>query len=203
VIQESPAFDVSHLPSEALGHRAPLWWGILLGVAIETTGFAIIWAIYLYLRMQEATWPPWRWSAPDLVIGSISTVVILATAVPMFLIDRAAKRFDQARVRFLFVVFFGLTLVALAVRVWEFVGLQVKWDSNAYGSIVWAMLTLHTVHIVTSVGEAAILAAYLFVRPLDLKHVLDVEVTAIYWYFVVASWIPTFILLYLGPHILN
>ena len=155
------------------------------------------------LTYAGSYWPPWRWSAPDLLIGSVSTVVILATALPMFLMDRAAKRFDQARVRLLFVVFFALTVVALAVRVWEFVGLQVKWDSNAYGSIVWAMLTLHTVHIVTSVAEASILAAYLFVRPLDLKRVLDVEVTAVYWYFVVASWIPTFILLYLGPHILN
>ena len=70
--------------------------------------------------------------------------------------------------------------------------MQVKWDSNAYGSVVWAMLTLHTVHIVTSVAEASILAAYLFVRPLDLKRVLDVEVTAVYWYFVVGFVDPDF-----------
>jgi len=169
-IQENPALDVSHLPTTALGNRAPLWWGILLAIAIETTGFAIVWSVYLYLRMQEATWPPWRWSAPDLLAGSVSTLVILATAIPMYLTDRAAKAHDLKRVRSLLVIFFATTLLAGAVRIWEFVGLQVKWDSNAYGSIVWAMLTLHTVHIVTSVGETAILAAYLFVRPLDEKH---------------------------------
>ena len=53
--------------------------------------FAIVWATYLYLRMQEATWPPWRWSAPDLMIGAISTVAILATAVPMYLLDKEPR----------------------------------------------------------------------------------------------------------------
>ena len=47
------------------------------------------------------------------------------------------------------------------------------------------------------------LTVYVFIRPLDERHALDLEVTALYWYFVVGSWIPTAILLYLGPHILN
>jgi cytochrome c oxidase subunit III len=153
--------------------------------------------------MQEATWPPWRWSAPDALIGSISTVVIVATAVPMMLIAKAAKRMEAERVRRLIALFFGVCAIACVVRVWEFVGLQVKWDSNAYGSVVWAMLTLHTVHLVTSIAEAGILALYVFIRPLDERHAVDWEVTALYWYFVVGSWIPNAALLYLGPHILN
>ncbi len=202
-IQENPAIDVSHLPTTQFGHHEPLWWGVLLAVVIETTGFALVWSTYLYLRMQEATWPPWRWSAPDVLIGSISTVVILATALPMMLIAKAAKRLEEERVRRLIILFFGVCAIACAVRVWEFIGLQVKWDSNAYGSIVWAMLTLHTVHLVTSIAEAGILAMYVFIRPLDERHAVDWEVTALYWYFVVGSWIPNAVLLYLGPHILN
>jgi cytochrome c oxidase subunit III len=202
-MRESVALDVSHLPTCAFGHRDPLWWGIVLAIAIETTGFAIAWATYLYLRMQEATWPPWGWSAPNLMVGAISTAVILATAVPMYLLDKESKRMNVSRVRFLLIVFYAISLVACAIRVWEFIALQVKWDSNAYGSIVWALLTLHTVHLVTSLAEAAILAVYIFIRPMDERHALDLEVTALYWYFVVGSWIPNAILLYLGPHILN
>ena len=130
-IQENPAIDVSHLPTTQFGHHEPLWWGVLLAVVIETTGFALVWSTYLYLRMQEATWPPWRWSAPDVLIGSISTVVILATALPMMLIAKAAKRLEEERVRRLIILFFGVCAIACAVRVWEFIGLQVKWDSNA------------------------------------------------------------------------
>jgi cytochrome c oxidase subunit III len=202
-VPQIPAIDVSHLPTSAFGHKEPLWWGIVLAITIETTAFAIAWSTYLYLRMQEATWPPWPWSAPDVMIGSISTAVILSTGVPMLLMSKAAKRMDQARIRLLLILFFTLCAVACGVRVWEFTALQVKWDSNAYGSIVWALLTTHTVHLLSSIAETGILAAYLFVRPMDPKHALDVEVSALYWYFVVGSWIPNFLFLYLGPHILN
>ncbi len=152
-IRESVALDVSHLPTCAFGHRDPLWWGIILAIAIETTAFAIGWATYLYLRMQEATWPPWGWSTPNLLIGAISTIAILASGVPMYLLDKESKRMDVRRVRFLLIVFYAISLVVCAIRVWEFIALQVKWDSNAYGSIVWALLTLHTVHVVTSMAE--------------------------------------------------
>jgi cytochrome c oxidase subunit 3 len=202
-IRESVALDVSHLPTCAFGHRDPLWWGIILAIAIETTAFAIGWATYLYLRMQEATWPPWGWSTPNLLIGALSTIAILASGVPMYLLDKESKRMDVRRVRFLLIVFYAISLVVCAVRVWEFIALQVKWDSNAYGSIVWALLTLHTVHVVTSMAEGLTLTVYVFLRPLDDRHALDLEVTAVYWYFVVASWIPNAILIYLGPHILN
>jgi cytochrome c oxidase subunit III len=202
-IREAAALDVSNLPSAGFGHHEPLWWGVLLGVAIETTAFAILWSSYLYLRMQEATWPPWRWSAPDLTLGIVSTLVLLASAVPMWLMDRAAKQFQAERVRLMMVLFYVVAFIACLVRYWEFVGLQVKWDSNAYGSIVWAMLTMHTVHILSAMAETSMLTVYLFKRPLEPKQALDVEVGAVYWYFVVASWIPNFALLYLGPHILN
>jgi heme/copper-type cytochrome/quinol oxidase subunit 3 len=202
-IRQIRAIDVSHLPTSAFGHKEPLWWGILLAIAIESTAFAIAWSTYLYLRMQEATWPPWRWSAPDLVIGSISTVAVLATWAPMLLLSKAARQMDQKRIRMLLIVFFALCAVACGVRAWEFTALQVKWDSNAYGSIVWALLTTHTLHLASSIAETGILAAYLFQRPLEPKYALDMQVSALYWYFVVGSWIPNFILLYLGPHILN
>ena len=113
-IRESVALDVSHLPTCAFGHRDPLWWGIILAIAIETTAFAIGWATYLYLRMQEATWPPWGWSEPNLMIGAISTVAILASGVPMYLLDKESKRMDVRRVQFLLIVFYAISLVVCA-----------------------------------------------------------------------------------------
>lgn len=198
-----PAIDVSHLPHVSFGHREPLWWGVVLAIVIEATGFALVWATFLYLRMQEATWPPWRWAPPNLTAGLVSTAIIAASAFPMRIVEKAAKSFDRAKVRFWLVVFFGVALLACGVRVWEFVVVGVKWDSNAYGSAVWAMLVLHTVHILTSIADIGLAAAYVFIEDLDDHRALDLEVNGLYWYFVVGSWIPTFTLLYLGPHLLN
>ena len=77
---ESPAFDVSHLPTARSAIMSHCGGGSCSPLSSRRQAFAIVWSTYLYLRMQEATWPPWRWSAPDVLIGSISTVVILATA---------------------------------------------------------------------------------------------------------------------------
>ena len=39
--------------------------------------------------------------------------------------------------------------VALAIRGYEFANLNVRWDANAYGSILWVILGLHTTHLAT------------------------------------------------------
>lgn len=77
-----------------------------------------------------------------------------------------------------------------------------KWDSNAYGSIVWSILTLHTLHFVSSMAETGIIAAYVITHPLDPKHALDLHVGAVYWYFVAISVLPVYVFIYLGPYLL-
>jgi len=195
--------SVAHLPKTLYGHKAPLWWGILLALTVESTVFVLMFACLFYLRLQEATWPPWGWSSPKTIYGTISLIVILLTAWPQYRIDVNARRLDRPSVIRMLVLFFAICAIALAVRTYEFIGLQVKWDSNAYGSIIWGLLTLHTVHLVTSILETGITATYVFIRPLDERHALDLHVGAVYWYFVVASFIPVYIFIYLAPYFLN
>lgn len=202
-IPQHVSFTVAHLPTTEFGHRAPLWWGVMLAIFIEGTLLALLLTTLLYLRMQEATWPPWRWSAPETTYGTIATLLLLASAWPMFRVEVNARRLNQKAARKQLIIFFAVCVAILPVRVLEFYGLQVKWDSNAYGSITWALLAFHTLHLVSSIAETGIIAAYTFLRPLDKKHALDLEVTALYWYFVVGGWIPIYVLLYLGPHFLN
>jgi heme/copper-type cytochrome/quinol oxidase subunit 3 len=202
-LETRPALDVAHLPTTLFLDKSLLWWGILLALTVESTVFVLMFASLFYLRLQEATWPPWAWSAPKTIYGTVSLAVILLTAWPQRRIDIDARRLDRARVIRMLVLFFGICAFALVIRAYEFIGLQVKWDSNAYGSIIWGLLTLHTVHFLTSVVDTGIIAAYVFNRPLDPKHALDLHVGAVYWYFVVFSFIPVYILIYFGPYLLN
>jgi hypothetical protein len=72
------------------------------------------------------------------------------------------------------------------VRGFEFAALNVRWDSNAYGSVVWLLLGLHTTHIVTDLIDSIVLAVLFFTGPLDGKRYVDVSENSFYWYFVVA-----------------
>ncbi|HEV7518004.1 MAG TPA: hypothetical protein VGR07_17025, partial [Thermoanaerobaculia bacterium] len=50
--------DVSELPTVVFGSRAPLWWGLIGMIAIESTMFALLVVTYYYLRGNAQVWPP-------------------------------------------------------------------------------------------------------------------------------------------------
>jgi cytochrome c oxidase subunit III len=91
--------------------------------------------------------------------------------------------------------------VFLGVRVFEYGALNCRWDTNAYGSIVWVLLSLHTVHLLTDFVDTVVLEAVLFYKPTS-KRFVDVSENAMYWYFVVLSWIPIYVVIYFGPYLL-
>ena len=57
----------------------------------------------------------------------------------------------------LVMVAFGIA--PLVLRFYEFPAMHVRWDSNAYGSIVWTLLGLHLTHLITDLGDTIVLAS--------------------------------------------
>ena len=49
--------DVSALPTWAFGSKSPMWWGTLGYILIETSGFGLGIASYLYLAQKAQEWP--------------------------------------------------------------------------------------------------------------------------------------------------
>jgi len=89
----------------------------------------------------------------------------------------------------------------LVLRGFEFTTLNVMWYANAYGSIVWLLLGLHTTHLVTDAVDTAVLVALLYRGPFEGKRLVDTSENAIYWYFVVLSWLPIYAVVYLVPRV--
>jgi heme/copper-type cytochrome/quinol oxidase subunit 3 len=103
------------------------------------------------------------------------------------------------RARWWLVVCLLLALVFLVVRAFEFAALNVSWYTNAYGSVVWLLLGLHTTHLITDTVDTAVLAVLLFTGPMEGKRFVDVSENAVYWYFVVLSWLPIYAVIYGAP----
>jgi cytochrome c oxidase subunit 3 len=78
---------------------------------------------------------------------------------------------------------------------------SVKWDHDAYGSIVWMLLGLHTTHIVTDFLDSLVLAVLMFTGPIEERRFIDVEENAVYWYFVVLAWLPIYGVIYWAPRL--
>jgi heme/copper-type cytochrome/quinol oxidase subunit 3 len=56
--------------------------------------------------------------------------------------------------------------------------------------------------LIASTLENVLLALLMRLGPVERKHFVDVNVNAVYWYFVVLAWLPIYIILYFGPHLL-
>lgn len=196
-LQPQFAGDLAHLPTTAFGHRSLTWWGIIGFMLVEGCFFALTIAAYFYLMAQEQTWPPAPFLRPNWVAGTLFTLVILASEIPNTIIKRAAEHGRLREVRKLLLVMVGIGLVLLIIRAFEFASLNVMWYDNAYGSIVWALLVLHTTHILTDWGDTVVLAALMHTRHgIAGRRFVDVSENALYWRFVWLAWLPIYFLLY-------
>jgi cytochrome c oxidase subunit 3 len=194
------ALDVSPLPDYGFGHRSLLWWATASMMVIEGTVFALVLVSYFYLKGRAPHWPP-SGSGPDLRWGTLNTVLLIASCVPNALAKSAAERFDLGKVRLWMAVCLVFGLAFNIVRALEFTVLNVRWDSNAYGSVVWVLLGFHTTHVVTDFLDTGVLAALIFAGPIDDHRFVDVSENALYWYFVVLAWLPIYAVIYFAPRI--
>jgi cytochrome c oxidase subunit III len=194
------AIDVSPLPTFAFGKRSVLWWATIGMIAIEGTVFALMIAAYIYLKWREPHWPP-SVSPPGLFWGTVTTIVVLVSAIPNELARRAAMRLDTRHTQIWITASTVLAAVFCVTRAFEFMSLNVWWDTNAYGSVVWTLLGLHTAHVLTDTVDTGFLSVVMFTGPLDANRFVDVAENAMYYYFVIASWLPIYALLYFGPRL--
>jgi cytochrome c oxidase subunit I+III len=195
---EKRVLDVSALPSYVFSYRSIMWWGTLGVVAIESTVFALAIVCYFYLRALSQAWPLGV-APPSLAPGIVNTVILLASCIPNQWTKRAAEAHDLGKVRIGLVACIAFAVAFLIVRIFEFRALNVSWDTNAYGSIVWLLLGLHTVHLLTDFGDTLVLAVLMFTGPLEGRRFVDVAENAVYWNFVVAAWLPIYAVLYWAP----
>jgi cytochrome c oxidase subunit 3 len=194
--------DVSALPTLVFGSRAPSWWGIVCFMAVESTSLAICVATYFYLSKNFSAWPPEDTLPPSLLVPTISLIALLASNGLALAMDRAAKEMNFGRVRFLLVVATITGVALFCLRLFEFRSLNTSWDSNAYGSIIWAIMGLHSSLLLMEVMETGGLAlVYLFGKA-QPKHFGHASENAIYWMFSTLSWVPLYAIIFWGPKLL-
>jgi cytochrome c oxidase subunit I+III len=193
--------DVSGLPSYKFSHHSLMWWGLMGMIAIEGTVFALAIMAYLYFWSQAQSWPL-SVGPPDLLWGTLNVAILLVSILPNHWTKKAAEDGDERKMAIGLVACLVFGVVLLGVRALEFTALNVGWQTNAYGSIVWVILGLHTVHLLTDVYDTGVLAAlFLSGKPLEGKRHVDVSENAMYWYFVVYTWIPIYAMIYWFPRL--
>jgi len=195
---ETVVGDLSTLPDHNFGSTSLGWWGVVGFMLIEGMGFVLAIGAYYYLLANEHAWPPGQ-PAPSLEWGTAFAVVGLLSEIPNQWVKKRAERYDLAAVRAGLLLMTAIGVALLALRAMEFTALHVRWDQNAYGSIVWALLALHTLHMATDVYDSGVLAALSFTRHFDGRKFSDAADNALYWHFIVWSWVVLYAVVYWTP----
>jgi cytochrome c oxidase subunit 3 len=194
--------DVSGLPRATFGHRSMMWWGTLGFIAIEGSTLFICVVSYFYLRRNFSTWPPEHVLRPALLIPTIQAGLMVLSNFPMASVDRAARRMDLRGVRTGMVICSVLAIVMTILRWFEFKSLNVRWDSNAYGSAAWATLTSHGTLLLLETAETIAFTVLMFRGPLEERDLAGASDNALYWYFMSGVWIPLYVVIFLSPYLM-
>jgi heme/copper-type cytochrome/quinol oxidase subunit 3 len=130
------------------------------------------------------------------------TILILLSEIPNTMIKKAAHERNVAAVRLLMPVIVAVGVLLLVIRGFEFNNLNCRWTDDAYASIIWALLLLHTTHILTDWVDTIVLWA-LMMTPLghDGRRLVDTDENSLYWRYVWLLWLPIYLMIYWVPRL--
>lgn len=193
--------SVSGLPSEVHGSQNITWWGALLGEFIE--GFVLVLAVFawFYLRHLSPNWPPLHTALPSLGVPTLNLLLMGLSVLPAWWAWRAARRSDRFQTALGLAGHCLIGTAILVLRYFEMRALHVRWDTNAYGSLGWSILFAHGYMALFDIfNTLGLLLICLRMQP-EEKHYVDVTENSFFWYFVLATWLPLYLLIFVGPRL--
>lgn len=193
--------DVSGLPSIAFGRSNTTWLANVFYMMIEGTMFALVIASYFYLRTRASEWPPSQ-NVPYLWYGVANAAVFLLSLVPARYAQKVAPEGKRSAIRFALLALAAFAIVNMVLRGFELANLNCRWYENAYGSVVWALIGLHTGHLITEFIETTTILCISFTDKMEGTRLADVAINSDYWYFVVVSGIIIDFVIYGGARLL-
>lgn len=190
------------LPSLVNGSRNVGWWGIVFLILIEVVVFTALIASYFYLRSGAPAWPAGGIEPPELLLPTINTVILLACALPVYWSTRSIRRGNRTQFLLGLAVSIVLGSIFLYLKYVEYSDKGYNWSANAYASIVWTMTGFHIAHVTAVLLKSLAIGAVGLEGFFDERRHVAAEGNAIYWYFVIAVWVPLYLTIYVSPRLI-
>lgn len=191
----------AELPAEVAGPRSPIWWGMILLVAIETTVFATLFSAYFYLGLMAPEWPPASVAPPDLLLPLVNTAVLLTSTGSIYWATRGIKKGDEKRLKIGLGAGIVLETVFFIIKQIVSGGIRHGIDDHAFGSIFWTISRLHDGHVLAAVLMGVVAEILALRGYFNEERRVGVDAVNIYFQFVALIWLPVLFILYLLPHL--
>jgi cytochrome c oxidase subunit III len=182
--------------------------GLWLFLSSEVMLFGSLFSAYAILRSGADTWPD-QSTTLNVPLGSVNTVLLLASSVAMALVgpELRSLRFVHGRSRFHRARAYAIVAMLCGVLFLGIKGLEYSGEiarglvpaTNNFLGLYYAMTALHSLHLLGGV----LALAYIWgpgarVWKTDpQRFTVRASVVATYWQFVDAVWLCLFVVLYL------
>jgi len=174
--------------------------GVLVFLGAEMMLFAGLISALVILRANADAWPPPGQPRLPVELTAVNTLVLLASAVPMWLAVRSAAARSGADLRKWLAVTTALGSLFLVIQGSEWVrlvqyGLNVQ--SGAYGGTFYALIGCHGLHVVGGVLTLWCVMRRASSGRYTAGDPAGVNAAGLYWAFVVGIWPLLYYLVYL------
>ena len=173
--------------------------GIWLFLASEVMLFGALFSTYIILRMGAPEWPH---GELNVVLGTINTIILIASSVTMVMAWASLKTNEWGKHRLYLTATFVLSAIFLVNKYFEyaahFASGEGPWRST-FLAIYFTLTGLHGLHIL---GGMVVMAYFLgpgakLHKTNPAQFTNRIEATGLYWHFVDLVWIFLFPVLYL------
>lgn len=189
------------LPRHTLGPQSVVWWGMLGLVTIEVVVFTGLIAIYFYLKLSNASWPPQGIADPPLLLPTVNTVILILSGVAMAVADHSVRRDRYVHLVIGQAMALMLGILFLILKAIEYGGYDYDWSTHAYGSTTFLMSGLHAAHVISVILKGFVVFAMAARGMFTPERRLALQVNGLYWQFVVVIWIPLYVTMYITPRL--
>ena len=189
------------LPVYLSGPSAPAWWAMALIVTVFSVFLGCLVFSYFYLRTNTLQWPPAGLPHPDLLLPGIATVVLLASAAQMLLAERGIRAGSQGRLVLGLAGAYGLGALFLGLQMVDFARVPFTPGTNAYGSAFFTLAGTHAALAAAGLVMGIVVQLQAWLGYFNRLRFLAVQTTAMFWYFVLVSWLVVLAVAYVSPYL--
>ena len=145
-------------------------------------------------------WPPSGIELPKWGLSSVTTMLMLAAVAAMGWADIGIARGRRRRLVIGLVAAEVLGAVFMVLQILLYRDAGFSHDENAYASIFLMTLAFHIAMTAAGLLMALPIGAQAWLGYFNRWRRSTVQILALYWYFLAASWALTFVVLYLSPY---
>lgn len=184
--------------------RRPIVANAHLGMAVVLAATAMLFfgliGAYLVFRYGSTTWPPPGLPRLPLFVTWINTVVLLTSGLAMQGARVAVRRDDTRALvsRLRLTAALGATFLLIQGSEWvRLIHHGLKLSSSTYGATFYTLVGLHGLHVFGAVVALVLVARRARAGRFSSSSHVGIDLTQMYWTFVLALWVLLFIVLYL------